>query len=187
MAGKSTLQELLKLLAAGGLPELGPGPREQALPNKELEETLGRLLTPSGLGLPAIRRDLIRALVLLWHDRLDAAHVIAQGIEDADGSFVHGIVHRREPDYGNAKYWFRRTGGHPAFPVIADRVKAFLDPKEGASFPKELIPHGEWDPFGFINLCQAAGRKSADDPHVMSLCKIQGIESEVLLEHLVNQ
>src|ERR1700719_4147373 len=103
--------EFQNLLAIGGLPELGPGPRQGVLPHAQLDPPLNKLLAQADLS--STSRDLIRALVLLWHDRLDAAHAIAQAIEDADGSFLHGIVHRREPDYGNARYWFRRVGAHP--------------------------------------------------------------------------
>src|SRR6266446_6001259 len=82
------------ILTGAGLPELGPGPRAGVLPAAELDRELERV---AGFAkLPGSRRELARALVLLWHDHLDAAHVIAQGIETPDGAFAHGIVHRRE-------------------------------------------------------------------------------------------
>jgi len=57
-------------------------------------------------------------LDLLWHYHLDAAHTIAQDSIIPMASFVHGIMHRREPDYGKCKYWFRRVGDHPVFAEI---------------------------------------------------------------------
>src|SRR5579884_3444128 len=162
MAANPKLQDFNKLLEAGGLPELGPGPRPGILSHDELKQSLDKLLEHSSL--PSDSRDLIRAVIFLWHDRLDPAHVIAQGIENADGSFVHGIVHRREPDYSNAAYWFRRVQGHPCYPRLADRVKEKLAAPN--ALKEELLPRGEWDPFAFIRLCEKAAKRPTNDPQV---------------------
>lgn len=49
----------------------------------------------------------------------EEAHQIAQDIATAEGSYWHAIVHRQEPDAGNAAYWFRQVGAHPIFPALA--------------------------------------------------------------------
>ncbi len=57
-------------------------------------------------GLPATLRA-------LWHDARgdwDAAHTVAQDIEDEDGAWIHAYLHRKEGDAGNAAYWYRRAG-----------------------------------------------------------------------------
>jgi hypothetical protein len=168
--------ELARLLATAETPELGPGPRagvqSQASLNRSLDECFRRT--------QGQKQQLIRALVFLWHDHLDAAHGISQDIDDPDGAFVHGIVHRREPDYGNAKYWFHRVGKHPAFPEIASQAGALLD--EQMDLRAKLIPRGEWDPFGFIDACERASRAGGSEEHKRVLRKIQGAESLVLLD-----
>src|SRR5437879_3732845 len=105
---------LQKLLATPEPPQLGPGSRGSALPLEVLQQKLDEALSRSEL--PASNHAAIRAAILLWHDHLDAAHQIAQKLENADGSYLHGVMHRREPDYSNAKYWFHRVGQHPCFP-----------------------------------------------------------------------
>ena len=52
------------------------------------------------------------ALVALWHDgrgAWDAAHRVAQDVDDDEGAWVHAYLHRKEGDPDNAAYWYRRA------------------------------------------------------------------------------
>jgi hypothetical protein len=56
--------------------------------------------------------DVSSALRALWHDAhgdWDAAHGVAQDIDDATGAWIHAYLHRKEGDLGNAAYWYRRA------------------------------------------------------------------------------
>lgn len=58
-------------------------------------------------------RDLSPLLVALWHDAKgdwEAAHRIAQEVDDESGARVHAYLHRKEGDASNAAYWYRRAG-----------------------------------------------------------------------------
>jgi len=72
--------------------------------------------------------------VWLLYDFLDESHSISQGITTAEGSYWHAIMHRREGDFSNAKYWFRKVGQHPVYEQIA----------------------ASWDPSAFVDACQLA-------------------------------
>ena len=70
----------------------------------ELKASLTSATPPAGLSRP---------LLALWHDGRgdwDAAHRVAQDIDDGDGSWIHAYLHRKEGDAGNAAYWYRRAG-----------------------------------------------------------------------------
>src|SRR6516165_1333879 len=97
------LPEIRPLLAEDRLNELGPGSPNLAV--KPLLQELERVL-------PAKAKDQSFAstcLAGLWlfHDFLDESHAISQDIDTIEGSYWHAILHRREPDYVNSKYWFR--------------------------------------------------------------------------------
>jgi len=171
----TTSAAVAQLLATPEPPELGPGTRVgvqgQSVLNSKLEECFQKP------GLPGANRELIRALILLWHDHIEAAHGISQEIDNADGAFIHGIVHRREPDYGNAKYWFRRAHRHGAYAEIAERARTFLD----AALMKKLMPNGHWDPLAFVDCCEEAESGRNSESLVDVLRELQRIETEALL------
>lgn len=179
----AALAGLKKLLDAPGLAELGSDVRDGVQDEDSLRNAVARLLAAADW--TQRQRDLVTALILLWHDHLDAAHTISQGIGSAEGSFVHAIMHRREPDYSNSKYWWRRVGSHPAFNEIANRATDLLDRSDNDDLADEVLPDGDWDPNAFVDACERVEEHDSDDPEVELLRKLQRIEFEVLLEHLL--
>lgn len=100
---------LAGLLVPERLPELGPGS-----PNRPVQSALAAIETS-----PACRAGL-----WLLHDFLDESHSLSQEIETAEGSFWHAIMHRREPDASNSKYWWRRVGSHPVLDRLVSEAPA---------------------------------------------------------------
>lgn len=152
------LSEPLRTFLAG----IGDGRRPMPLagdcPAREETLQLGALVRDHPLDdlFPGARDDK-SALAGLWLyvNALEESHRVSQSIPSVNGSFWHGIMHRREPDPGNAAYWFRRVGQHPAFPGILSEARAVLE-----SFPSVRLPLQErWDPFRFIDFCEEARRQ----------------------------
>jgi hypothetical protein len=128
-------------------------------------------------------RDLAAACLAglwLYHDFLDESHRLSQDIDTPEGSYWHGLMHRREPDFSNSKYWFRRVGRHPVHAALhtaaAELTAAELPPVAGY-----FAGRSAWDPFAFIDLCEAslAGRV----PCEMLCRRIQQREWELLFDH----
>lgn len=164
------LAALRFLLATHTPADLGPGPRPGTLSLPDLLARLDELVPGEVPGAAPLR-----ALLLLWHDHHEPAHELVQDGSTAAASYVHGILHRREPDPGNAGYWFHRVGRHAAFAELARRVEPVLDAAPGLR--PRLLPRGQWDPFAFIEAC-SGGRDEA------LLRRVQAVEFEVLLGHL---
>jgi hypothetical protein len=121
-----------------------------------------------------------RAGLWLRFDYLDESHKISQDIDTPEGSFWHGILHRREGDFDNAKYWFRRVGMHAVFEPLrqaaADLAATAID-----SQAAYLVNQRTWDPFAYVDLCAATVHARANcEP----LCReVQKREWELLFEH----
>ncbi len=67
-------------------------------------------------GFPVSQVPYARSLLLLAAGDIEAAHRIAQESSSANGVYLHGMIHRIQDDFDNARYWFFRAGVHPASP-----------------------------------------------------------------------
>lgn len=168
------------LLAGDRLCELGPG-----TPRGETRVQL-QALTPTTLfGAQAVTDNSMAAACIsgLWllHDFLDESHTISQSISTTTGSYWHGIMHRREPDYSNAKYWFRRVGQHPIFDAL-NRQAGELIADQTADTPLSFLPQqAAWDSIAFVDLCQSAS--SPQETTADCVRKIARVEWQLLFDY----
>jgi hypothetical protein len=150
------------------LMDLGPGS-----PNKAARPLLVAFDPLADLGKPPTVREMARACLsalYLYHDLLDESHSISQDLPSATGSFLHAVMHRREPDASNAKYWWRRVGQHPVFGPLAAAAAA-------AGYESQ----GEWDPFAFVDRCEAARGRGTPDESLLR--RVQLLEWQLLFDH----
>jgi hypothetical protein len=144
------------------------------------EEARRRLADSSAKALFPGARAPEAALSGLWlyFSCLEESHSLSQGIHTSDGSFWHGIMHRQEPDAGNAGYWFRRVGNHPVFPMLRAEAAGIA-----AQIPEAVVSfENAWDPFAFIDLCEEA-RRHPGSPRERLALEVQRAEWQVLFDY----
>ncbi|MBX3425900.1 MAG: hypothetical protein KF688_09505 [Pirellulales bacterium] len=135
-------------------------------PDRDVPTALGQLSLAEAFAPERIRDETAARACLagLWllHDCIDESHAVSQGIDTPSGSFWHGIMHRREGDFGNSKYWFRRVGDHPAYESLPAAAASLAATAPQRSWAERLAPGGRWDPYALVDACQAALRDRGD-------------------------
>lgn len=128
---------------------------------------------------PAMAK-LALAAVWLYHDYFEESHTIAQDVPSATGSYWHAIQHRREPDYANAKYWFRRVGRHAVYePLRLDAAEAARESDDPAG--RFLREQSQWDPDRFVDFVEQV--VGTGGPSEMLGEQVQRIEWWLLFDH----
>jgi len=146
--------DLSALLAQVPLAPLGPGS-----PVTDVRPELDAVLPTLPLGC--------RAGLWLAFGYWKQAHEVAQDLETPEGSFWHAILHRREPDPGNAKYWFRQVGSHP---VIAKLVAESL-----------ALGYDYRTPGDFVDFCEKVRDTATPAEEVAR--RVQALEWRLLFDH----
>ena len=144
-----------ELLREARVPELGPGQPNAALAVALKSLTVEKLFGDAKI-VDANMAQCCLSGLWLWHDFLAESHTLSQAIETAEGSYWHGIMHRREPDYFNAKYWVRRVGHMPPIFSLLPQEAARLAEAHSCDAPATFLRNGKrWDAAAFIDLCEA--------------------------------
>jgi hypothetical protein len=131
----------------------------------------------------------VRAALFQWHDFLDESHELSQSIEGQGehqlGDYWHAIMHRREPDYSNAKYWFRRLGNQPTYRDLrlhADTVLSECRAPQAAVWRDRLQSGDKWNPMVFVDLCEGCATDETSELAIAAR-RIQFAEMCLLMCH----
>ena len=90
---------------------------------------------------------LVRGGLLYAIDAIDEAHTFFQDAPGDLGAYWHGMMHRREGDFENARYWFRRAGALPCFPALH---------RAAGEFSTDMARQPGWDPYLLTGECERA-------------------------------
>ena len=126
--------------------------------------------------LPKAPTPLVRAGLFYYHNALDDSHKEAQKLEGDAAAYWHGMIHRREGDFDNARYWMRRAGEQPVFTEMHDRA--------GDGAP-HMTRQPDWDPFLFITLCEQF--KYGELDYKKEIGQLQHVEFAVMFDYVWRQ
>ena len=114
----------------------------------------------------------IRGGLLYALDDLDACHEFFLDTTSDLVSYWHGMLHRREGDFDNARYWFRRSGAPPFFGTLHHLA---------AEFSADMARQLSWDPYLFTGECEQH-RFGAEDEG-QNLVRLQRSEFDVVFDY----
>jgi hypothetical protein len=117
----------------------------------------------------------------LWQDCLDESHKVSQSLHTVSGSMWHAIMHRREGDFSNSKYWYARCENHPALTTLAAKAGDAINP-----FPADKqvlkITHRGWNADALVDLVKEVCDRPSDPRYALAVA-LQQLEWRVLFDH----
>lgn len=149
--------------AADGSGKAGARDAQEAAAAAEVCSRASLLVRRNYLG------TLAEAGLWLLVDELERSHRVSQNMENYEGFFWHGIMHRREGDYSNAKYWFRRVGSHPVHTklaaVIGEHASTLAE-----QLPLDVLTDAAKLPEALVDQCKLAARRGNLVQSLQQIC-----------------
>jgi hypothetical protein len=100
-------------------------------------------------------------------------------------AFWHAIIHRREGDFSNSKYWYARAAGHPVLATLAGSVGALVNRAPADKGLLRLVANG-WNPNAFVDFVESVSADEADVLYPIAV-QLQQMEWRVLWEHCARE
>jgi len=119
---------------------------------------------------------LVRGGLCYALDAIDEAHKIFQDSPGDLGAYWHGMIHRREGDFDNARYWFRRAGFLPVFGELH---------RAACEHSAVMARQSNWDPYLFTGECEQA--RFGETESLAELAQLQRVEFELLFDYCWRQ
>lgn len=119
---------------------------------------------------------LVRAGLFYYHNALGDSHTQAAKDGGDTAAYWHGMVHRREGDFENARYWMRRAGEQPIFQELQARA--------GDGSP-HMGRQSNWDTFLFIHLCEQY--RYGETEYKKEIGHLQKVEFAVMFDYVWRQ
>lgn len=123
--------------------------------------------------LPDAPLPLVRGALFYFHNALEDAHREFANEEGEIAAYWHGMMHRREGDFENARHWMRRAGELPVFLEMQARA--------GDHSP-HMTRQPAWDPFLFTLLCEQF--KFGETAYKAEIAHLQKVEFAVIFDYV---
>ncbi len=183
----------------------GLSPRAQAILNLDAGEVYTRLVVTGDGNLPAkpllekldatnviagaVDNDEATLAVVcglwLWQDWIHESHNLSQNLETPTGSLWHAVMHRREGDFNNAKYWYGRCRNHPALAEMASAGTQLVRSSPAADDNARTILRGGWDPYALTDFVESVYDSPDNHPPVALARDLQTLEFQILFDYTV--